>query len=446
MAPSEVIAAIATAPGKGGIGVVRISGKGLESWFLPLFGQVLVPRVATYSRFLGDKGVVLDQGIALFFPGPGSFTGEDVIELQGHGGPVVLQMVLQRCLALGARLAEPGEFSKRAYINGKLDLAQAEAVADLIEASTAAAARSALRSLSGEFSSAIHQIAEKIISLRTQVEAELDFSDEEIELVGEEYLRRQLADISCDLEALLNRARAGSYLRTGLHVVLVGRPNVGKSSLLNRFVGEELAIVTDVPGTTRDSIRERIELHGIPVHVVDTAGLRETDDAVEQIGIARTWREIERSDVVLYVVDAGSPDLSADDEVLRGLPVSLPRVTVHNKADLSGGAGKSEIISDGHHVWVSAKTGEGIDALSQILLAVGGVGLVSEESFIARERHVAALRLSEGYLNQAGEVAFDSVLFAEELRLAHQALASIVGEFSSDDLLGEIFSKFCIGK
>jgi len=443
---TDSIAAIATAPGRGGIGVVRVSGSNLKPWFRPLFGRDIEPRVASLGDFLGADGVAIDRGIALFFPAPHSFTGEDVLELQGHGGPVVLQLLLRRCVEIGARLAEGGEFTRRAFLNDKIDLAQAEAVADLIEASTAAAARSAVRSLAGEFSAQVHGLAAKLVELRMLVEACLDFPEEEVDFLGESGARERLQNLVSSLDALESRCKQGMVFRNGLHVVLVGRPNVGKSSLLNRFAGEDLAIVTDVPGTTRDALRQSIEVRGVPLHVVDTAGLRDTDDPIERLGIQRTWGEIAKGDVVLYLVDAREGVVLDEEPILGRLPAGAPRVTVHNKADLVDGCGRREDRVDGVHVWISAKSGAGMDVLQGELLRIAGVVEGQEGSFLARERHVLALDRARGHLDRAARLFDQADLFAEELRLAHQSVASITGEFSADDLLGEIFSRFCIGK
>jgi len=440
----DTIAAIATAPGRGGIGVVRVSGTGLAGFARALTGREPRPRIAAFARFLDGEGEAMDEGLLLYFPGPASFTGEDVIELQGHGGPVVMQMLLDRCLALGARLAQPGEFTRRAFLNGKLDLAQAESVADLIEASTAAAARSAVRSLSGRFSEDIHRIRDGLIDLRMLVEATLDFPEEEIDFLEKARALPRLAAIRADLEGVLDRARQGALLRSGLNVVLVGEPNVGKSSLLNQLAGEERAIVTDVAGTTRDALRETIQIEGIPLHIIDTAGLRDTSDVVEQIGIARTWQEIGRADVILRLVEADGA-LGGDDIDAR-LPAGVERIVVENKIDLHGREpGRRE--QDGR-VWLalSAKRGEGVELLRRELLRVAGWHAHGEDVILARERHLTALRTALAHVETAQGQVVALELFAEELRLAHDALSEITGEFTADDLLGVIFSRFCIGK
>ena len=443
---TEIIAAIATAPGRGGIGVVRISGTSLLSLAEVLTGKSPLPRRATLGHFLAADGAPIDHGILLYFPTPHSFTGEDVLELQGHGGPVVLQMLLARCLELGARVAEPGEFSKRAFLNDKLDLVQAEAVADLIEAGTAAAARSALRSLSGEFSREVHELVARLTELRMLVEATLDFPEEEIDILRDTDAAQRLAVFRTDLDSLLARGRAGRLLRAGLHVVLAGLPNVGKSSLLNQLAGEERAIVTEVAGTTRDAVRETIQIEGIPLHVIDTAGLRETEDPVEKIGIERAWREIERADVVLQLIDARSGETPADHRIAARLPQGIERIVVENKSDLARLATGRFSKAGRVHLRLSAKSGEGIGLLHDELLRVAGWTGHGEDVVLARERHLEALGVAaEKSALAAGRL--DRIeLCAEELRLAQEALSRITGEFGADDLLGEIFARFCIGK
>jgi len=443
---TEIIAAVATPPGRGGIGVVRLSGPGLLAVAEALTGKVPRPRNATLSGFFAADGSPIDRGILLYFPAPHSFTGEDVLELQGHGGPVVLQLLLARCLELGARVAEPGEFSRRAFLNDKLDLVQAEAIADLIEASTSAAVRSAQRSLAGEFSREVHALVARLIELRMLVEATLDFPDEEVDVLHDTDAARRLELIRADLGALLERARAGRLLRSGLHVVLAGLPNVGKSSLLNRLAGEERAIVTDVAGTTRDAVRETIQLEGIPLHVIDTAGLRDTDDVVEKIGVERAWREIGRADVILQLLDARSGETAADHAIAVRLPQGVERIVVENKCDLAGFG--AERNSDGGRVRLrlSAKSGEGIGLLHDELLRVAGWSGHGEDVVLARERHLQALVAAAEKATLAAGTLDRIELCAEELRLAQEALSGITGEFSADDLLGEIFSRFCIGK
>ncbi len=470
----DTIAAIATAPGRGGIGVVRVSGPEAGAIARAVCGQPLTPRRATYLPFLDGKGEVIDHGIALFFPGPHSYTGEDVLELQGHGGPVVMQMLLTRCLQagreVGLRLAEPGEFTRRAFLNDKLDLAQAEAVADLIEASTEAAARSAARSMEGAFSQAIRVLVEQVIHLRMLVEATLDFPEEEIDFLEASDARGQLDTIRTALGGVLAQARQGSLLREGLSVVLAGQPNVGKSSLLNALAGAELAIVTPIAGTTRDRVRETIQIEGIPLHIIDTAGLREDAvDEVERIGIERTWEAIGRADVVLHLIDAtdylqhglSEIDDAIDDRLSGHLPPGAPILRVVNKIDLApavgaitfGGNRPHVVVANGPNpteIWISARTGAGIDLLRRELLRVIGWQAGNEGAFLARERHLNALRSAQSHLDLAAERADQQDkaldLFAEELRLAQEHLNSITGEFTSDDLLGTIFTRFCIGK
>lgn len=442
MSNPETIAAIATAPGRAGIGVVRLSGTSLADLAEILCGKTLSARVASLCDFRDQTGIAIDQGLALFFPAPYSYTGEDVLELQGHGGPVVLQQLLKRCLALGARVAAPGEFSKRAYLNGKMDLAQAEAVADLIDAATEQAVRCAQRSLHGEFSAEIQNVARLLVELRALTEATLDFPEEEIDTGTRDDQTNRLRAIQEKLHALLQSASQGSLLREGALVVLAGQPNAGKSSLLNRLAGEEVAIVTDIPGTTRDAIRQSINLQGVPLHVIDTAGLRDSDDPVEKIGIARTWAAIEKADLAILVIDATLGETKEDRAILSRLPPGLRCLHAYNKSDLAGQAsGRS-----GDTVTLSAKTGEGLDALrAAIAEAIGWQG-DSEGVFMARARHLDAMRLAEAGLQQAATQLLRQELFAEELRRAHEALMSITGEITSDDLLGEIFSRFCIGK
>ena len=441
-ASRDVIAAIATAPGRAGIGVVRLSGPDLRPIAERLLGRLPAPRRAMRAAFLDAEGCAIDDGLALYFPAPRSYTGEDVLELHGHGGPVVLAMVLARCVALGARPAEPGEFTRRAFLNDRLDLAQAESVADLIDASTEAAVRSALRSLQGEFSARVHRLLDSLVALRVLVEATLDFPEEEVDAADRAEVTRRLTLVCGALDEALAGARQGSLLRSGIHVVLAGQPNVGKSSLLNRLAGEELAIVTPIAGTTRDAVRQGIHIEGVPIVVVDTAGLRETQDEVERIGIARTWSEIERADVLLLLVDARNGVTAVDEAIVANLPEKLARIVVHNKIDLDGrGPGES-----GDTIHLSARTGEGIDLLRRRLLDAAGWRAGGAGTFMARERHVAALDRARERVAAATGILDQPELLAEELRLAQAALAEITGEFTADDLLGEIFSRFCIGK
>jgi tRNA modification GTPase len=425
------------------VGVVRVSGDAADITRLAntLLGRLPVPRHATYTDFLDADGSAIDTGLALYFPAPHSFTGDSILELQGHGGPVVLDLLLQRCLSLGARLAEPGEFSRRAFLNGKLDLAQAEAVADLIDAASAEAARSAVRSLSGAFSARVNELLDGLIRLRTLVEATLDFPEEEIDFLKAADAYGQLDRLDAALAAVRAQARQGALLREGLTVVLVGQPNVGKSSLLNQLAGFEAAIVTDIAGTTRDTVREAIQIRGVPLHIVDTAGLRETDDEVEKMGIARTWGAIVRADVVLLLVDAAHGMGREEAAILERVP-AIPRLTLHNKIDAT-----DEIPRvDGDEIWLSARTGAGVDALRERLLQAAGWQSAGEGSFIARTRHLGALSRAAQHLQASRVAAPQLELFAEELRLAQGALSEITGVFSADDLLGEIFGSFCIGK
>jgi tRNA modification GTPase len=449
----DVIAAIATPAGRGGVGIVRVSGADLRTIVTGLVGREPRERVATLATFRGAGGEALDQGLVLFFRGPGSFTGEDVLELQGHGSPVALRLVLARCLALGARLAQPGEFTRRAFLNGKLDLAQAESVADLIDAATATAARAALRSLAGEFSREVHALVEGVTHLRMLTEATLDFPEEDLEFLKATDAAGQLARLRETLAALLGRASAGARLASGLAIVLVGRPNVGKSSLLNRLVREDAAIVTPIAGTTRDTVERPVELAGIPLTIIDTAGLRATADEVERQGIERTRAAIGRADLALVLVDAreAADALHADDQaILDSLPATLPRLVVHNKADLAGIAPHVEQREGRTHLWMSALTGAGVERLESEVLTLAGLASVGEDAFIARERHLEALRRAQAFLDEAGAQLASSApaleLFAESLREAQEALSSITGEFTADDLLGVIFSRFCIGK
>ena len=462
----DPIAAIATASGRGAVGIVRLSGSGLEPLATVLCGRALEPRVATYCAFLDAAGAPIDRGLAIFFPAPHSYTGEDVLELQAHGGAVVLQLLLARCLEAAAidmstgrahlphlRIAEPGEFTRRAYLNDKLDLAQAEAVADLIDASTEAAARSAARSLDGVFSREIDELVAELVDLRMLVEATLDFPEEEIDFLKAADALGRLGRARATVTSVLDRARQGALLRDGMRVVLAGQPNVGKSSLLNALAGAELAIVTATPGTTRDKVGQTIQIEGVPVHVVDTAGLREATEEVERIGIARSWGEIEGADAVVFLHDltriGQAPYDAAEREIAARWPERQQGRVLHvfNKLDAIPSACTS-IASGG--IAVSATTGAGLDALRHRLLELAGWQAAPEGLCIARARHVHALQRAAGHLalaaghTDAGDIALE--LFAEELRLAHDALGEITGSFTSDDLLGVIFGRFCIGK
>ena len=457
---------MATAPGRGAVGIIRVSGQGLEPLVLALCGQTLKPRQATYLRFLDPTGQPIDQGLAIFFPAPHSFTGEDVLELQAHGGPVVLQLLLARCLAAAAapcpdqpgpllprlRLAQPGEFSQRAFLNDKIDLAQAEAIADLIDASTEAAARSASRSLAGEFSREIGTLLEALIHLRMLVEATLDFPEEEIDFLQKADAQGQLTKLQTSVQTVLVRARQGALLREGITVVIAGQPNAGKSSLLNALAGAELAIVTPIAGTTRDKVQQTIQIEGVPVHVVDTAGLRDSDDEVEKIGIARAWNAIAEADAVLFLHDMtrmNAPEYIAEESmvtrlIVQKVPESVPVLDVWNKADAAPAA------VPGAGLALSAKTGAGLDVLRRRLLELAGWQAVPDGVYMARERHLQALHRVQDHLKQAATLLQQQAqaldLLAEELRLAQNALGEITGQFSAEDLLGVIFSKFCIGK
>ncbi|GHC56176.1 tRNA modification GTPase MnmE [Alcaligenes pakistanensis] len=457
MSNSSPIVAIATAPGRGGIGVIRVSGTELATLIQILFGRTLQARHAHFLPFKDKHGEAIDEGIALFFKGPHSYTGEDVLELQGHGGPAVLRRLLDRCLEagkdLGLRLAEPGEFTQRAFLNDRLDLAQAEAVADLIDASSEAAARSAVASLSGVFSNNVNALADRIIHLRMLVEATLDFPEEEIDFLEKYQAAATLQGIQDELERILQHSRQGAILREGLHVVLAGQPNVGKSSLLNALAGEDVAIVTDIAGTTRDRVMQLIHIDGIPLHIVDTAGLRDTEDTVERIGIARTWDEIAKANVIVHLLDARNPQDELDSAITSRLPSHVPVLRVYNKIDLLAPEQQAALPAQESGATVlpiSARKDIGLDTLRRTLLDIAGWNPGSESPWLARERHLRALERAEYHLGMAAEHATHSDqvldLFAEELRLAHLDLCSITGEFSSDDLLGEIFSSFCIGK
>ena len=445
----DTIAAIATAPGVGGIGVVRVSGRGLQRMAVALTSneKPLTPRQVRHVVFLDAQGRAVDDGLLLYFSAPHSYTGEEVLELQGHGGPVVLRMLLQRCLALGARMAAPGEFTRRAWLNDRLDLAQAEAVADLIGAASEAAVRSAVRSLRGEFSAQVQGLSAQLIELRMLVEATLDFPEEDIDTSDRLDVQQRLNMLQVSLRQLLRQGRQGSLLREGLSVVLAGQPNVGKSSLLNRLAGDEVAIVTEIPGTTRDALRERVVVEGVPIHITDTAGLRDTADQVERLGIERSWRAIAQADILLQVVDARFGLTERDQQLASQCPEGLRRIVVENKADLLG----SEVLPpQAGHLRLSAHTGVGVDALRAALLAAAGWQPAGEDVILARGRHLQALEqallhIDAAFDQTAGHRAAPELL-AEELRLAHLSLSSITGEFSADDLLGEIFSRFCIGK
>ncbi len=442
----ETIAAIASASGAGGIGVVRISGPASRLIALGILGQCPTPRHAAYLDFKLEDGTLIDRGIAIFYENPHSYTGEDVLELQAHGGTALMQILLARCIELGARQAEPGEFTRRAYLNDKLDLAQAEAVADVISAATVEAAKSAVRSLSGEFSKHINALLLKLTDLRMFVEACLDFPEEEIDFITQGRVAEKLATIMVELTAVFSKAKQGSLLREGIVVVLVGQPNVGKSSLMNQLAGEDVAIVTPVAGTTRDTIKNAIQINGVPLHIIDTAGLRETDDEVEKFGIERTWRATETANIALLLVDAAHGIGEQEKTILARLPREIRKIWVHNKIDVGNTQPSCQEIDGATHIYLSAKTGDGLALLKNHLLALAGYQSNSEGIFMARARHLQALSQVDAHLNSAKRQMNSAELLAEELRLAQDDLASITGEFTPDDLLGEIFSKFCIGK
>ncbi|TNF37602.1 MAG: tRNA uridine-5-carboxymethylaminomethyl(34) synthesis GTPase MnmE [Gammaproteobacteria bacterium] len=448
MSSIDTIAAIATPPGRGGVGIIRVSGPKSSEIAENMLGHCPPPRLAHYQAFRDSEGMIIDSGIALYFQKPHSFTGEDVLELQAHGGPVVLDMLLQRVLALGARMARPGEFSEQAFLNDKLDLAQAEAIADLIEADSEEAARAAVRSLQGEFSRTVHALVENIIELRLYVEAALDFPEEEIDFLADSRLGEKLYTIDKALTDVFSSARQGCLLREGMTLVIAGRPNAGKSSLLNQLAGRESAIVTDIPGTTRDILREHIQIDGLPLHIIDTAGLRESDDPVEQEGIRRAWKAIEQADRLLLVLD----DRDHDHDHLaieHRVPASIGITRIFNKIDLTGNRASIRTGDNGVEIALSAKTGEGLDLLRQHLKQCMGYEQAGEGQFMARRRHLDALASAQKNIASARhclEALHAGELLAEELRQAQEALNEITGEFTSEDLLGRIFSSFCIGK
>ena len=442
----DTIAAIATASGAGGIGIVRVSGQLCEAIAKQILGHCPTPRHAAYLDFKQSNGDLIDRGIAIFYQNPHSYTGEDVLELQAHGGTALMQILLARCVALGARQAEPGEFTRRAYLNDKIDLAQAEAVADVINASTIEAAQSAMRSLSGEFSQAINALLHQLIDLRMYVEACLDFPEEDIDFITQGRVAEKIASNQQTLATIFNKATQGAILREGIYIVLIGQPNVGKSSLMNALAGEEVAIVTPIAGTTRDAIKSAIQINGVPLHLIDTAGLRETDDEVEKIGIARTYRATETAHIALLLVDSTTGIGEAEKSILDRLPQEIDKIWVHNKIDVSRETAKIEMLNHEAHVYLSAKTGDGLHLLKQHLLEKVGYQQNAEGVFMARARHLVALNTVQTHLQSAANQIGSAELVAEELRLAQEALSSITGEFTPDDLLGEIFSKFCIGK
>lgn len=450
----DTIIAQATPPGRGGVGILRISGKQAQAVAIAVLGHVPKPRYAEYLPFLDDNGQTLDQGIALYFPNPHSFTGEDVLELQGHGGPVILDLLLKRILMVPhVRIARPGEFSERAFLNDKLDLAQAEAIADLIDASSEQAAKSAILSLQGVFSNKVNQLVEQLINLRIFVEAAIDFPEEEIDFLSDGKIENQLVSVMAQLDDVRQEAKQGSLLREGMKVVIAGRPNAGKSSLLNALAGRDAAIVTDIAGTTRDVLREHIHIDGMPLHIIDTAGLREASDEVERIGIERAWAEIAQADRVLFMVDGTTTSESEPDklwpEFMQRLPHNVPVTVIRNKADLTDESlGYSE-VNNYSLIRLSARTGNGVEVLRQHLKDSMGFAATAEGGFLARRRHLQALENAAEHLNNGFTqltVFHAGELLAEELRLAQESLSEITGTFTADDLLGKIFGSFCIGK
>ncbi len=442
---ADTIAAVATPAGRGGVGIIRVSGNAVPVIAEKILGELPKPRYAIHTLFKDADDATLDDGVAIYFPAPHSFTGEHVLELQGHGGQVVLDMLLKRCVELGVRIARPGEFSERAFINDKLDLAQAEAIADLIDSSSEEAARSALRSLQGDFSKLINQLLTQLIELRVYVEAALDFPEEEVDFLADTAITDRLDTIKQALAYVFAQAKQGSLLREGMNLVIAGRPNAGKSSLLNALSGNEVAIVTDIAGTTRDVVKEHINLDGMPLHIIDTAGLRDSDDVVEQIGIKRAWEAIEKADLVLVLRDDSLDDDDEHIAILDKIPSHLPQLIVHNKIDKTG---HKQGIIDGE-IYLSAKQNIGIDELKTVLKQRMGYQSNTEGSFIARRRHITALEQTQSAVENA-EIQLKTFnageLMAEELKLAQEALGQITGRYTPDDLLGEIFSSFCIGK
>ncbi|SDO33912.1 tRNA uridine-5-carboxymethylaminomethyl(34) synthesis GTPase MnmE [Vreelandella arcis] len=448
----DTIAALATPPGRGGVGIIRVSGPACRDIATAMLGHCPAPRHAHYGVFMGAESSI-DEGIALLFPDPHSFTGEDVLELQGHGGPVIMDILLERCVQLGARLARPGEFSERAFLNDKLDLAQAEAIADLIEATSRSAAENAVRSLQGEFSNRVSALVQRLIELRIYVEAAIDFPEEEIDFLADGHVAGLLDNVRHELVEVRAAAGQGALMREGMSVVIAGRPNAGKSSLLNALTEQDTAIVTDIAGTTRDVLREHIHIDGMPLHVIDTAGLRDTPDAVEKIGVARAWAEIENADRVLLLVDASTTDatdpMAIWPEFVARLPDQQRLTLVRNKIDTSAEQADIDLSTSPPTVRLSAKTGQGVDNLKTHLKDIMGFSATTEGRFSARRRHLDALDRAMNAL-ETGRAQLDGYgageLLAEDLRNAQQALGEITGEFSADDLLGEIFGSFCIGK
>ena len=450
MIAADTIVAVASAAGRAAVGIIRVSGAAVPHIAVQLLGRLPSPRLALLTSFLDADGSSLDEGLALYFPAPASYTGEHVLELQGHGGAVILDMLLERLLRLGCRMARAGEFSERAYLNGKLDIAQAEAIADLIDAGSTAAARAAVRSLRGEFSARIEELRDGISSLRCYVEAAIDFPDEEVDFLNDATLRSRLTDLFLAFDSIAAAARQGAVLREGLNVVIAGRPNAGKSSLLNRLVGDDVAIVTHLPGTTRDVLRQHLHIDGLPLNLIDTAGLRDGADIVEAEGVRRARAEMHRADRVLYVVDAAeSPVAAGLDLKSEGLPAGVPVTVIYNKIDVSHDAARVDEAAEPQRIYLSAKTGQGIEFLRAHLKAGAGYQPTEGGAYAARRRHLDALARARVLVERAADTLSTSrafELFAEDLRLAQNALGEITGTFTSDDLLGEIFGSFCIGK
>ncbi len=447
MLNQDNIVAIATAHGFSGVGVVRVSGKSLLSFALTITHKSKInPRVATYSEFFDSNHEVIDSGLILYFPSPKSFTGEDVLEIQGHGSPVSLHMVLKRCLELGCRIAEPGEFSRRAYLNNKIDLIQAESIIDLIHAESEMAVKSALKSLSGTFSNYINKVNEQLINLRMFVEATLDFPEEDIEFIVEAKIKNKLEILQTEIKHLLANTKQGVLLNNGANIVIVGRPNVGKSSLLNALANEEIAIVTDIAGTTRDIIKEKIVINGVVFNLIDTAGIRNTDDVVEKIGIERALHAISNAEMCLVLLDDSIGITPEDDDVLAKIPQELPLIYIHNKIDITGVRAKVEKKDKQTRVYLSAKTHMGVQLLRNEILKLIGFDSACKDVFIARTRHLESMNKAVHHIDTSFTNWHNLEILAEELRYAHSNLTDITGEFTADDLLGEIFSKFCIGK
>ena len=449
MAQSDIIVAQATPPGNGGVGILRVSGSDLQDISLKLLNKLPSPRLAEYLPFLDENRQTIDLGLAIYFPAPNSFTGEDVLELHGHGGQVIMDILLKRVLACGARLAEPGEFSYRAYMNDKMDLSQAEAIADLINSTTEAAARSAVRSLKGDFSEEISKLLEELIHARMYVESAIDFPEEEIDFLADAALMKKLEDVLANIQRVFKTAKQGYVLNEGMSVVIVGQPNAGKSSLLNRLAGFDAAIVTDIAGTTRDVLKESIHIDGMPLHIIDTAGLRDNADIVEQEGIKRAWKEIENADHILLIIDNVKGYDNKDDEILSQFPNQLPLTIIHNKIDVENKLPMVKKENNKTEIYLSAKNNIGMDLLLEHLKTSMGYQGESEGLFISRRRHLDALERAKNSV----ETGFDQIknhkageLLAEDLRQAQIALNEITGEFDNEDLLGEIFSSFCIGK